>query len=100
MVRNLGGQPTRAKIFQGPSRLTFLHALVRSTKAVYRSLFYPLHCHRICLSTKIMSAVPLLDLNPHRLSGVLSFVIVGMSVFSTTRAKILPAMESSDASVV
>ena len=43
--------------------------------------------------TKILSVVSLLDLNPHWLSDVFSCAIVGMSVFSETRAKILPAME-------
>ena len=41
-----------------------------------------------------MSTVPLSDLNPHWLSGVFSCAIVGISLFSKTRAKILPAMES------
>ena len=42
---------------------------------------------------QVMSAVPLLDLNPHWLSGVFSCAIVGVNLFSKTRAKILPAME-------
>ena len=41
-----------------------------------------------------MSTVPLLDLNPHWLSGVFSCDIVGISLFNKTRAKIVPAMES------
>ena len=57
-------------------------------------MFCSLHFSFIYLSTKIMSTVPLLDLNPHWLSGVLSGAIVGMSLFRKTRAKILPAMES------
>ena len=40
-----------------------------------------------------MSAVPLLDLNPPWLSGVFSYAIVEISLFSKTRASILPAME-------
>ena len=44
-------------------------------------------------STKIMSVVPLFDLNPHWLSGVFSCPIVWMSLFSKTRTKIWPAME-------
>ena len=43
---------------------------------------------------QVMSAVPLLDLNPHWLSGVFSCAIVGISLFSEMRAKILPAIES------
>ena len=74
--------------------ITVSKALVRSTKAAYRPMFCSLHFSCICLSTKIMSAVPLLDLNPHWLSGVFSCAIVGMSLFSKARARILPAMES------
>ena len=74
MVRNLGRQPRRARIFHSPSRLTVSKALVRSTK--------------------IMSLVPLLDLNPHWPSGVFSCAIIRMSLFSKTRAKILPAIDS------
>ena len=55
-------------------------------------MFSSLYFFCICLSTKIMSTVPLLDLNPHWLSGVFSCAIVGKSLFSKTRAKILPAM--------
>ena len=57
-------------------------------------MFCSLYFFCICLSTKIMSTVPLLDLNPHWLSDVFSCAIVRMSLFSKTRAKILPAMES------
>ena len=52
-----------------------------------------LHFSCICLSTKIMSAVPLFDLSPQWLPGAFSCTIVGMSLFSKTRAKTLPAME-------
>ena len=58
-------------------------------------MFCPRHFSCLCLSTKIMSTVPLLGLNPHWVSGVFSCAIVGMSLFIKTRAKILPAMESS-----
>ena len=57
-------------------------------------MFYSLHFSCICLSKKVMSAVPLLDLNPHRLSGMFSCAIIRMSLFSRMRAKILPAKES------
>ena len=57
-------------------------------------MFCSLHFSYICLNTKIMSTVPLLDLNPNWLSGVFSCAIVGMSLFSKTRAKNRPAMES------
>ena len=57
-------------------------------------MFCSLHFSSICPSTKIMSTIPLLDLNPHWLSGVFNCAIVEMSLFSKTRAKILPAMES------
>ena len=57
-------------------------------------MFRSLHFSCICLSTKIMPTVPLLDRNPHWLSGVFSCAIVGMSLFSKTRANMLPAMES------
>ena len=94
MVKNFGGQPRRARIFHSPSRLTASKALVRSTKAAYRPMFCSLHLSCICLSMKIMSTVPLLDLNPHWLSGVFSCATVGMSPFSKTQAKTLPAMKS------
>ena len=57
-------------------------------------MFYLLHFSLICLSTMIMSAVLLLDLNAHWLSDVFSCTIVRISVFSRTRAKILPAVEN------
>ena len=65
-----GGQPRRARIFHCPSRLIVSKALVRSTKAAYRPMFRSLHFSCICLSTKIMFTVPLLDLNPHWLSSL------------------------------
>ena len=81
-MKNLGGQPRRARIFLSPSRLTVSKSLVRSTKAAYRPMFCSLHFSCICLSTTIMSTVPLLDLNSHWLSGVFSCAIVVMSLFS------------------
>ena len=57
-------------------------------------MFCSLHFSCICLSIKIKSTVPLLDLNMHWLSGLFSCAIVRMSLFSKMRAKILPAMES------
>ena len=78
-----------------PQSITVSKALVRSTKAAYRPMFCSLNLSCICLSTKIMSAVPLLDLNPQWLSGVLSCATVWVSLFSKTRAKILPNGEQS-----
>ena len=89
-----GAQPRRARIFHSPSQLTVSKASVRSTKAAYRPMVCSLHFSCICISTKIMSMVPLLDLNPNWLSGMFSCAIVRMSLFSKTRAKILPDMES------
>ena len=57
-------------------------------------MFCSLYFTCICLSMKIKSAAPLLDLNPHWPSGMFSCDIVGMSLFSRTRAKILLAVES------
>ena len=57
-------------------------------------MFCSLQFSCIYRSTKIMSVAPLLDLNPHWLSGAFSGASVGMSLFSKTRPKILPAMES------
>ena len=54
-----------------------IKALVRSTKAAYRSMSYSLHFSCICRSTKIMTTVPLLNLNPHWLFGVFSCAISG-----------------------
>ena len=79
-----GGTAKARQNFHSPSRLTVLKVLVRSTKAAYRFMFCSLHFSCICLSTKIMSTVPLLDLNPHWLSGMFSFAIVRMSLFSKT----------------
>ena len=59
-----GGHPRRARIFYSQSRLTVSKALARSTKAAYRPIFCSLHFFCVCLSTKTMSTVPLLDLNP------------------------------------
>ena len=94
MMRNVGGQPRRARMFHGPSQLIVSKALVRPTKVAYTSIFSSLYFSCICLSMKITSTVPLLDLNLHWLSGVFSYDIVGMSLFSKMQAKILPAMES------
>ena len=57
MVRNLGGQPRRARIFHSPSRLTISKALVRSTNL-------PRHLPGICLDTKIMFTPPPLPFGP------------------------------------
>ena len=70
------------KDFHSPSWLTVSKALVRFMKAAYRPMFFSLHFSCICLCMNIMSAVPLLDLNPLWLSCVLSFAIIGMSLFS------------------
>ena len=88
------GAAKARQYFHSPSRLTVSKALVRSTKAAYRLMFCSLHFYCICLSTKIMSTVSLLDLNPHWLSGVFSCAIVWINLFSEMRAKIVPAMES------
>ena len=58
------------------------------------SMFCSLHFSCICLSTKIMSTVPLLDLIQHWVFCMFSCAILGMSLFSKMRAKILPAVES------
>ena len=74
---------------------------VRSTKAAYRPMFCSLHFSCICLSTKIMSTVPLLDLNPNWLCGVFSCAIVGMSLFQKSASQDFACNgEQSDASVV
>ena len=92
--REILGDSQGAPGFSSPSRLTVSKALVRSTKAAYRTCSVICISLVSCLSMKIMSTVPLLDLNPHWLSGVFSCAIVGMSLLSKTRAKILPTMES------
>ena len=85
---NFGVQPRRARIFQNPLRLTVSKAMIRSTKAAFRSMFSSMHFSCIYLSTEFMSVVPLLDLNQHGISDA------GMSLFSKRRAKILPATEN------
>ena len=66
------------------------------------------HVYESCIKTHVLfsafvlyltqhenhATVPLLDLNPHGLSGVFSCAIIGMNLLSKTRAKILPAMKS------
>ena len=93
-VRNSGGRPRHAMTFHSPSRLIISKALVRSTKAAYKPMFCSPHFSCICPSTKILSVVSLLDLNPHWLSDVFSCAIVGMSLSSHSRDRILPAVES------
>ena len=90
MVNNVEGQQRRSRIPNSPSRLTVSKALVRSRKAAYRPMFCSLHFSCMCFSTKITCSVPLLDLNIHCLSCLFSSAFVGMSLFSKTRAKILP----------
>ena len=94
MVRNFRGQQRSTRIFHSPSWLIVSKALVRSIKAACRPMFCSLYFSCTCLSMKIMSAVPVLDLNLYWLSGMFSCAIMGMSLFSKTQAKILPAMES------
>ena len=67
-----GRQSRHTRIFHSPSRLTITKALVRSTekKAAYKPMFCSLYFSCMCLNMKIMFMVPLLDLNPHWLSGV------------------------------
>ena len=74
MVRNLGEQPKRACIFYNPSQLTVSKVFVRSTKAACRSMLCSLLFCCICLSTKTMFVVPLLDPNLHWLSGMRGMV--------------------------
>ena len=61
MMRNCWGQLRRARISYSPSQLTVSKASVKCTKAA--DMFCFLHFSSICLSTNMMSAVPLLDLN-------------------------------------
>ena len=101
MVRNFGGQPRRVRIFLSPSWLTLSKILVRSTKAAYRARFCSLYFFCICLSTKIKSTVPLLDLSPLWLSSVFSCVIVGMSLIEKNASQDFACNgEKSDASIV
>ena len=86
VVSSLGGQPRRERNFHSPSRLTVSKALVRPTKAAFRSKLCSLPFPCICLGTKFTCAVLLSDPNPHWFSGVFSCAIVGISLFSKTRA--------------
>ena len=91
----LGGTAKAHQDFPQSIMADSIKALVRSTKAAYRPMFCSLHFFCICLSTKIMSMVPLLYLNSHWLSGVFSCAIIRMILYSKMRAKILPAMAVS-----
>ena len=69
MVRNLGSQPRRARIFQSPSQLTVSNAFVKSLKAVYTLLSFPcispdsVAAQRSCLShTGFLACFPALSL--------------------------------------
>ena len=73
MVRNLGGQPSFARIFRSPVLLTVSNAFVRSTKVMYIPLFCSLHFFWICLKTNTMSAVPLFALKPHWLWNMILY---------------------------
>ena len=85
MPKNSGGQPVCTRIFHSPLWLTVSKALVRYMKAAFRPTHVLFSAFLlICLSTKIMFAVPLLDLNPHWLSGVFSCAVVRISLFSKT----------------
>ena len=53
-------------------------------RKLHRPMFCSLHFSCICLSMKIMSVIPRLDLNQHWLSGVFSCAIVRISLFSKT----------------
>ena len=48
----------------------------------------------VCISTKILSVVPLLDLNPHWLSSLFSCAIVRTSLFSEMPVRIWSARDS------
>ena len=77
-----------AKVRQDfPRSITADSIKVRSTKAAYRPMFCSLHFSCICLSTMIMSTVPLLDLNPNWLYGVFSCAVVGMSLFQQSSSQ-------------
>ena len=90
-----GGTAKARQGFHSPSQLTVSKAFVGSTKAAYRPVFCSLHFCCICLSTKIICTVPLVDLSPHWLSDVFFYcAMVGIRLLNKTRAKLLPAMES------
>ena len=74
------GQPRRARIFHNVSPLRASNALIRSTKTAYRPVFRSLHFPCIWLSTEIMPIIPMLDLNPHLLSGLFPCDIARMSL--------------------
>ena len=67
-----------------------------SPQTLHSPLFCSLHSSWSCLRMNTMSMVPRLALNPHRVSGRWSSAIVGTNLFRSTRARIFPAMESSD----
>ena len=95
-----GGQLRCARIFHSPSQLTVSKALVRSTKAAYRPMFCSLHFSCICLSTKIVSVVPLLDLNLHWLSCVFLCYRQDQPIQQDASQDFACNGEQSDASVV
>ena len=87
-------------IIHSPFLLTMSNAFARSTNATYSPLFSPRHFIWSCLRTNTMSVVPLLAPNPHWVSGRWSSAMVGTNLFRSTRARIFPAMESSDSLIV
>ena len=93
MVRNFGGRPGRSKICYRAFLLTVSNALVRSTNVTCSPLFCSQHFSWSCLRTNTISVVLLLALKPHYISGRWLSAIPGTSLFRSTLARILPAME-------
>ena len=94
MLRTSVGQPRHSIIIHSPFLLTVSNALVRSTNTTYCPLFCSLNFSWSCLKMNTMSAVPLLALNPHWVSGRWFSAMVGTNLFRSIRARIFPAMAS------
>ena len=97
-----GGTAKARQGVHSSSQLTASKAFVGSTKAAYRPVFCSLHFCCICLSTKIICTVPLVDLSPHWLSGVFFLLRYGRDTPTQQDASQAFACngEQSDASVV
>ena len=95
ILRSVGEHPILCRSVNRPDLLTRSNALVKSMKAMYRGRLCSRHFSCNCLSEKIMSIVDLSALNPHCASGYTRSAS-SCSLFSTTRAKVLPTMLRRD----
>ena len=100
IVGNFSGHPHFLSSCHSPVFPTVSNALLKVTNTMYSGRACSMHFSCNCRRQNIISTVPRLPLKPHCVSGTTSGVMWVDSLLRRILAKILPAMEKRDSSIV